>query len=86
MGIQRQIGKLERFNLRAGEAHAYIRLTTNELVHVPMVNRGKLKGDTIHPCINGERLEPLCQDAVVAVDVNYNDEGKKPFIVLWAPK
>ncbi len=85
MGVLRQTGRLERFDLTAGRAHAYIRLG-GELVHVPMVNRGTLKGDEIRPCMNGQRLAPLSQDSVVVLDVNYDNEGKKPYVVLWAPK
>lgn len=86
MGIQRQTGKLEKYDLTPGKAHAFIRLSSNELVHVPMVNRGKLKGTEIKPCINGQRLAPLSDVSLVVIDVSYNEEGRKPFIVLWAPK
>lgn len=85
MPLKRKVGRLERFSLDKGVAHAYVRLDS-ELLHLPMANRGVLQtNNKIEQCINGDRYLPLQRGSSIAIDVHLDREGKKPYAVAWAP-
>lgn len=83
--MQRVIGKLESFDPTPGKSHAFVRIGEDKF-HLPTRDRGVLRGDEIHPCVNGERYEKIPPETMIVVDMVPvgSDGSKSP--VAWAPK
>ena len=77
--------RLESFDSKPGKSHAYVRFGDTKLCW-PTSARGVLVGDTIRPCINGERYEKIPPETIIVADVTVNAEGASPFPFAWAPK
>lgn len=82
---ERRIGCLESFNSTPGKSHGYVRVDDTKF-HVPTSSRGVLEGDTIRPCVNGERYEKIAKGTLIVIDLVVDAEGQNPFPVAWAPK
>ncbi len=82
---QRITAKLESFDSTRGRSRVYVRVGDVKLLW-PTSARGVLEGDTIRPCINGERYEKIPPETIIVADVTVDSSGGNPFPFAWAPK
>ncbi len=83
---ERVTGILQSFKTEKLVAHGYVRLSSGELVHVAVRDRGILQGKDIDKNINGCKYQSIEPGTPIALDVTYDSERKNPFVCAWAPK